>query len=369
MGSTIGQIFKVNTYGESHGEALGCVIENCPAGLEITEQEIQKELNRRKPGQSKITTPRYEADKVKITSGVFEGKTLGTPIHMIVYNENAKSKDYSDFKNVYRPSHADFTYDAKYGHRTYLGGGRSSARSTIGIVAAGAIAKKILSHKMDVQLVAFVRQVYNLQLNKNFSMPILDIQKYIEQTTVRCPDLKLAVEIEKLIQKTRQEGDSLGGVIELYIDNLVSGLGNPVFDKLDALLAYAMLYIPATKGVEFGSGFSSSNMKGSEHNDLFEIRNQDKSSSIRTKTNFSGGIQGGISNGERISLRIAFKPTATISKEQTTVNSKKEIVNLKVRGRHDPCVLPRAVPIVEAMAALILVDQYLLSKLNKYDLL
>ena len=364
MGSSLGRIFKVTTFGESHGIALGCVIENCPAGLKISEAEIQKELNRRRPGQSKITTPRSEPDRVSIVSGVFQGKTLGSPIAMLIYNRNAKEKDYIDFKDIYRPSHADYTYQVRYGHRSFLGGGRASARTTIGVVAAGAIARKILKEKANIELCAFVSQVYDKKLDDTFKMPrIKSLQKDIEKNSVRCPDQDLAQEMERLIQKTRQEGDSLGGVIELIVENTPPGLGDPVFNRLDALLAQVMLSIPATKGVQIGSGFGSVLMKGSEHNDMF----YSKDGKIRTKTNHSGGIQGGISNGEPITMKISFKPTATISKKQKSVNEKGEEINLKVKGRHDPCVLPRAVPIVEACAALVLLDQFLLSRLSKYD--
>ena len=366
MGSSFGKIFRVTTFGESHGTALGCVIENCPAGLEISEEEIQKELNRRRPGQSKITTPRSETDQLSIISGVFQKKTLGSPIAMIVYNQDHKPKDYTAFKDIYRPSHADYTYQMKYGHRSFMGGGRASARTTIGLVAAGAVARKILKEKANVDLCAFVSQVYNKKLDDNFKMPpINQLRKDIEKNPVRCPDQGLAKEMENLIQKTRQEGNSLGGIIDLVVENTPPGWGEPVFDRLDALLAQVMLAIPAVKGTQVGSGFASALMKGSEHNDIFY--NQD--GKIRTRSNHSGGIQGGISNGEPILMKIAFKPTATINKEQKTVNQKGEDVNLRVKGRHDPCVLPRGVPIVEALASLVLVDQFLLSKTARYDLL
>ncbi len=364
MGSTFGRIFQVTTYGESHGEALGCVVSNCPAGLELTEADIQPELDRRRPGQSRITTPRSEPDTVQILSGTFEGKTIGSPIAMAVYNTNAKEKDYSHFKDVYRPSHADYTYEAKYGYRSHRGGGRSSARSTIGVVAAGAIAKKILAEKANVSIAAYVSQIYDLKLADSFEIPpIATLRQSVESNDVRCPDGELAQKMAKLIQKTRQEGDSLGGIVDLIIEGAPAGLGDPVFDRLDALLAQAMLAIPATKGVQIGSGFEAPLMKGSEHNDLFYA----EGGRVRTRTNFSGGIQGGISNGEPIFMRIAFKPTATISKEQASVDKELNEVQLKVKGRHDPCVLPRAVPIAESFAALVLVDQFLLNRSADYN--
>ncbi|MCS6984852.1 MAG: chorismate synthase [Leptospiraceae bacterium] len=364
MGSQLGRYFRVTTFGESHGPGLGCVVENCPAGLLLCEEDIQKELDRRRPGQSRITTPRQERDRVEILSGVFEGKTLGTPIALLVRNENARAKDYEDFRHIYRPSHADYTYDMRYGHRAHLGGGRASARTTIGVVAAGAIAKKILREKFGVEICAYVAQIKDLALAKDFKLPdIRTLQQIIEQNEVRCPDNELAQAMYRLIQDTRQDGDSLGGVIEAVAENVPPGWGDPVFDRLDAMIARAILAIPATKGVEIGSGFRSTTMTGSEHNDLFYVEN----GKIRTRTNHSGGIQGGISNGERIFVRVAFKPTATIARMQTTVTDQKEEVVLKVKGRHDPCVLPRAVPIVEAMLALVLVDAAMGAKLARLD--
>ena len=364
MSSNIGTIFKVTTFGESHGVALGCVVEGCPAGLELNELDIQVELDRRRPGQSKVSTPRSEDDKVSIVSGTFHNKTIGSPITMIVYNGNANEKDYTDFKDVYRPSHADYTYQAKYGYRTWLGGGRASARTTIGIVAAGAIAKKILLEKANIKICAYVSKIKSLELDSNFALPSIEnLMLDIEKNPIRCPDQELAAKMERLIQDTRQQGDSLGGIVNLRIEGVPAGIGSPVFDRLDALLAQVMMSIPATKGVEIGSGFSCADYVGSEHNDIFFSENN----IIHTKTNKSGGIQGGISNGEPITMRIAFKPTATISKEQLTVNEAGETVPLKVKGRHDPCVLPRAVPIVEALAALVMVDQYLLSKVASYN--
>lgn len=366
MGSTWGRLFRVTTFGESHGEALGCVIENCPAGLVLTEADIQPELDRRRPGQSRISTPRDEPDRVKILSGTFEEKTIGSPIALAVFNENAREKDYSDIKEIFRPSHADYTYHARYGHRAWRGGGRASARATIGVVAAGAIAKKILREKAGVEIVAYVAQIKDLKFKGEF--PLTDanaMRQKIEANPVRTPDAELAEKMYRLIQDTRQAGDSLGGVIECIALGVPAGWGDPVFDRLDALIAQAMLAIPATKGIEIGSGFSAATMTGSEHNDIFAMRE----GKLTTRTNHSGGIQGGISNGMPITFRVAFKPTATISKEQPSVNERGEEVTLKVKGRHDPCVLPRAVPIVEAMLALVLVDQFLLSKTARYDYL
>lgn len=364
MGSSIGRMFRVTTYGESHGEALGCVIENCPAGMPLSEADIQPDLDRRRPGQSRITTPRDEADKARILSGTFEGKTIGAPIAIAVFNENAREKDYSDIKDVFRPSHADFTYHARYQHRAWRGGGRSSARATIGIVAAGAIAKKILREKAGVEIIAYVSQIKDLAFKSDVDFGnISALRDRIESNPVRVPDAELAEKMARLIQDTRQAGDSLGGIVECAAVGVPAGWGDPVFDRLDALIARAMLAIPATKGIEIGSGFSSVTMTGSEHNDIFEMQN-DK---VATKTNRSGGIQGGISNGMPVTFRVAFKPTATISHEQPSVNEKGESVMLKVKGRHDPCVLPRAVPIVEAMLALVLVDQFMIAQTAQYD--
>jgi len=364
MGSSIGRMFRVTTYGESHGEALGCVIENCPAGMPLSEADIQPDLDRRRPGQSRITTPRDEADRAKILSGTFEGKTIGAPIAIAVFNENAREKDYSDIKDVFRPSHADFTYHARYQHRAWRGGGRSSARATIGIVAAGAIAKKILREKAGVEIVAYVSQIKDLAFKSDVDFGnISALRDRIESNPVRVPDAELAEKMARLIQDTRQAGDSLGGIVECAAVGVPAGWGDPVFDRLDALIARAMLAIPATKGIEIGSGFSSVTMTGSEHNDIFEMQN----GKVATKTNRSGGIQGGISNGMPVTFRVAFKPTATISHEQPSVNEKGESVMLKVKGRHDPCVLPRAVPIVEAMLALVLVDQFMVAQTAQYD--
>ncbi len=364
MGSSFGRLFRVTTYGESHGEALGCIVENCPAGLTLTEKDIQGDLDRRRPGQSRVTTPRDEADRVKILSGTFEEKTIGAPIAMAVFNENAREKDYSDIKDIFRPSHADFTYHARYGHRAWRGGGRSSARATIGIVAAGAVAKKILREKAGVEIVGYVSQIKDLRLETDLDLEsIVTLRETIESNPVRTPDAVLAEKMVRLIQDTRQAGDSLGGVVSCAAVGVPAGWGDPVFDRLDALIAHAMLAIPATKGVEIGSGFSAVTMTGSEHNDAFRM----KDGKVTTATNYSGGIQGGISNGMPITLRVAFKPTATISREQESVDIHGEETTLKVKGRHDPCVLPRAVPIVEAMLALVLVDQFMLAQTARYE--
>lgn len=364
MGSTFGRIFRVTTYGESHGEALGCVIENCPAGLTLSVDDIQPDLDRRRPGQSRITTPRDEPDRARILSGTFEDKTIGAPIAIAVFNENAREKDYSDIKEIFRPSHADYTYHARYGHRAWRGGGRSSARATIGIVAAGAIAKKILREKAGVEIVGYVSQIKNLKFEGDTDLSLITtLRETIEANPVRVPDSALADKMVRLIQDTRQAGDSLGGVVECAAVGVPAGWGDPVFDRLDALIAQAMLAIPATKGIEIGSGFAAAELTGREHNDIFEMQN----GKVTTRTNHSGGIQGGISNGMPVTFRVAFKPTATISHEQPSVNERGENVMLKVKGRHDPCVLPRAVPIVEAMLALVLVDQFLLAQTARYE--
>lgn len=353
MGNTFGQLFRVTTFGESHGGGIGVVIDGCPPKIDISEADIQRELDRRKPGQSKITTQRKEDDRCEILSGVFEGKTLGTPIAILVRNKDARPKDYVDLAKTFRPSHADFTYEAKYGIRNWQGGGRASARETIGRVAAGAIARKVLEKfypKIDI--VAYVTQIHELFAKIDRSKVKA---KEVEANIVRCPDAAAAKKMISLIEKTRAQGDSLGGVIECVVRSAPPGLGEPVFDKLEADLAKAMLSLPATKGFEIGSGFSATQMRGSEHNDAFEMRDN----RVRTSTNFSGGIQGGISNGEEIYFRVAFKPTATIAREQKTVTVSHEQAKMAARGRHDPCVLPRAVPMVEAMAALVLCDHAL----------
>ena len=352
MGNTLGRMFKVTTWGESHGDAIGVVVDGCPPLLEITEADIQYDLDRRRPGQSEISTQRKEGDKAEILSGVFDGKTLGTPILIGVWNEDARSKDYEHMRDIFRPSHADFTYQAKYGIRNWKGGGRSSARETIGRVAAGAIAKKFLAQELGVEIIAYVKQVWKLVADIDpETISVADVESNI----VRCPDPDMAERMINRIKEARKDGDSLGGVVEAVARNVPSGLGEPVFEKLDADLASALLSIPACKGFEVGSGFGGLTMTGYEHNDSF----YSEKGRIRTRTNRSGGIQGGISNGESVIVRAAFKPPATIMKEQETVNSEGRAVTIKGRGRHDPCVLPRAVPIVEGMIALVLVDHVL----------
>jgi len=349
-GNSFGTLFKLTTFGESHGEAIGGILDGCPSGLTIDLEAIQKEMNRRKPGQSAIVTQRKEADEVQFLSGIFEGKTTGAPIGFIIPNTNQKTNDYSHLKDTFRPSHADFTYEKKYGVRDYRGGGRSSARETACRVVAGAIAKQLLS---TIQINAFVSSVGNIFVDKPYQE--LDFTK-IESNPVRCPDEEIAVKMEAYIKEIRKEGDTVGGTVTCVIQNVPIGLGEPVFDKLHAELGKAMLSINAVKGFEFGSGFCGAQMKGSEHNDLF---NPDGS----TKSNLSGGIQGGISNGMAIYFRVAFKPVATIMQKQETIDKQGNSVDLEGKGRHDPCVVPRAVPIVEAMAALVLADFYLLNKI------
>ncbi len=352
MGNTFGHLFRITTYGESHGGGVGVIIDGCPPRLEICADEIQVELDRRKPGQSKITTPRKEDDHCEILSGVFDGKTLGTPIAIMVRNKDARGQDYAEMAEKFRPSHADATYQAKYGIRNYEGGGRSSARETIGRVAAGAIAKKILKQFADVEIIAYVTQIKNLIAATNSETVTMT---EVEANIVRCPDPIMAAKMIELIESMRRNGNSVGGIIECVARNVPVGLGAPVFDKLEADLAKAIMSLPATKGFEIGSGFGGIQLTGSEHNDEF-YRDGDRT---RTVTNRSGGIQGGISNGENIILRAAFKPTATIMQEQKTVNISGEETTLTARGRHDPCVLPRAVPMVEAMVALVLCDHWL----------
>lgn len=359
-GNTFGKLFTLTSFGESHGEAMGGVIDGCPAGLIIDFDFIQKELDRRRPGQSSIVTQRKESDTVEFLSGIFEGKTTGTPIGFIIRNENQKPKDYKHITDVYRPSHADYTYDVKYGTRDYRGGGRSSARETISRVVAGAIAKLILKQS-NISIHAYTSQVGDIQLLKDYKN--LDFTK-IESNAVRCPDELIAQTMLQRIEQVRKEGDSIGGVISCVIHGTPAGLGEPVFDKLHADLGKAMLSINAVKGFEYGSGFEGTKMKGSEHNDnpIPNPSPQGKGANIRFKTNNSGGIDGGISNGEDIYFRVAFKPVATIMQKQNTVNSKGEAVEMIGKGRHDPCVLPRAVPIVEAMAAMVMVDHLLRNK-------
>ncbi len=357
MGNTFGKLFQIHTYGESHGPALGVVIEGCPAGLEIDESFIQSELNRRKPGQSKITTQRKEADEFEIVSGVFEGKSTGTPISIIIRNEDQRSKDYSHIADKFRPSHADYTFQAKYGYRDYRGGGRSSARETVARVAAGAIAKLFLKHH-GITCQSYVSQVGNLRLENAYTE--LDLSK-TEDNILRCPDQEKAEEMIALIDKTRKNRDTVGGVITGVIQGVPAGLGEPVFDKLHAEIGKAMLSINAVKGFEYGSGFEGVKMNGSAHNDAFYTEN----SEVKTKTNHSGGIQGGISNGADIYFNVAFKPVATIMDDQQSVNEAGESVTVSGKGRHDPCVVPRAVPIVDAMSALVIADYLLISKTNR----
>jgi chorismate synthase len=355
-GNTFGKIFTLTTFGESHGEALGGIIDGCPPGIIIDLDFIQSELDRRRPGQSHIVTQRKEGDKVEFLSGIFEGKTMGTPIGFIIRNENQKSKDYEHNIDVYRPSHADYAYDAKYGMRDHRGGGRSSARETVSRVVGGAIAKIILK-QAGISVNAYTSQVGDIKLLKNYHD--LDLSK-IDSNIVRCPDELIADTMIQKIEQIRKAGDTIGGIISCVVTGMPVGLGEPVFDKLHADLGKAMLSINAVKGFEYGSGFEGVKMNGSQHNDSFFSENN----SIKTKTNNSGGIQGGISNGEDIYFRVAFKPVATIMQKQNTVNSKGEAVEMMGKGRHDPCVLPRAVPIVEAMAALILADHLLRNKVN-----
>jgi chorismate synthase len=345
-GNTIGTTFKLTTYGESHGVAIGGIIDGCPAGIAINLEQVQTDLDRRKPGQSKIVTQRKESDRVQFMSGIFEGKTTGTPIGFQIINENQKSKDYSHIKDTFRPSHADKVYEDKYGHRDYRGGGRSSARETACRVVAGSIAKQLLS---DIKFSAFSSSVGDIKLDKPYNE--MDFNQ-IENNLVRCPDPETAKKMEQRIMEIRKQGDTIGGVITCVIQGMPSGLGEPVFDKLHADLAKAMLSINAVKGFEYGSGFEGTRLTGSQHNDLF---NKDGS----TKTNMSGGIQGGISNGMDIYFNVAFKPVATLMRDQETINSQGELVTMQGKGRHDPCVLPRAVPIVEAMAALVIADHFL----------
>ncbi len=355
-GNSFGQLFRISTFGESHGPAIGVVIDGCPPGIELDTTAIQHELNRRKPGQSNITSSRKEKDEFEILSGIFEGKTLGTPIAIIVRNEDAKSKDYDYLKDAYRPSHADYTYEQKYGIRDYRGGGRSSARETIARVAAGAIAKQILLKK-GISVQAFVQQVGHIKLEKHYTE--LDLNT-TDNNIVRCPDSATAEKMIAAIEEVKKEGDTLGGVIQCIIKNTPVGLGEPVFDKLHAVLAHAMMSINAVHGFEYGSGFLGTSKKGSENNDEWT----NDGNRVKTKTNHSGGILGGISTGEDIYFNVAFKPVATILKEQQSVNNKGENIQIKNQGRHDPCVLPRAVPIVEAMAAMVILDFLLLSNKN-----
>jgi chorismate synthase len=358
MSSTYGKIFKISTFGESHGRAIGVVVDGCPSGVDFDALLIQNELDRRKPGQSRITTQRKEADSFEVLSGVFEGKTTGTPIALVIFNEDQKSKDYAHIADKFRPSHADYTYSTKYGVRDYRGGGRSSARETAARVAAGALAKMVLNH-YDIEIYSYVSQVGAMRLNKSYKE--LDLSK-IEDNAVRCPDDETAEKMFNYIDQVRKDGDSIGGVITGVIKNVPAGWGEPVFDKLHAELGKAMLSINAVKGFEYGSGFDGVELLGSQHNDAFFT---DENGIVKTKTNHSGGIQGGISNGEDIYFRVAFKPVATIMIDQDSVNAAGDAVTVSGKGRHDPCVLPRAVPIVDAMCALVLVDAMLRARVNK----
>ena len=353
MGNTFGHLFQVTTWGESHGPAVGVVVDGCPPRLPISVEEIQVELDRRRPGQSRIVTQRQESDRVEILSGVREGVTLGTPIAMLVRNEDQRGRDYEEMRTKFRPSHADYTYQAKYGVRAWEGGGRASARETVGRVAAGAIARKVVAG-LGVEIFAWVKQVHAIVASG--IVPSAVTRDQIEATPVRCPDEVAAAQMIGRIEEARKSGDSLGGVIEAVARGVPVGLGDPVFDKLEADLAKAMISLPAARGFEIGSGFDATLMTGTQHNDVFYRADDGR---IRTRTNYSGGIQGGISNGEDILLRVGFKPTATILQEQETVTETGEETTLAPRGRHDPCVLPRAAPIVEAMIALVLADHVL----------
>lgn len=346
----MGTLFRLTTFGESHGVSMGGIIEGLPAGIDINVDEVQDELNKRRPGQSTLVSERNESDKVEFLSGLFEGKSTGTPIGFVIKNEDQQSKDYSHIKDKYRPSHADYTYEKKYGLRDYRGGGRASARETVCRVVAGSLAKQVL-HTVGIRFSTYVKQVGSVQLNgQDFYTT-----DRIENSLVRCPDEKTSEEMEKLITQVKSDGDTLGGIVQCVIENVPIGLGDPVFDKLHADLGKGMLSINAVKGFELGSGFESASMKGSSHNDVFQADGS-------TETNFSGGIQGGISNGMPIVFRVAFKPVATLMMKQQTIDTKGEAVELEGKGRHDACVVPRAVPIVESMAAIVLLDHYLRNK-------
>lgn len=356
MGSTIGSVFRVTTWGESHGGAIGAVVDGCPPLLELTESDIQPDLDRRRPGQSKIVSQRKETDTVAILSGTFEGKTLGTAISLLILNEDVKPDDYRDIETAYRPSHADYTYEAKYGIRNWQGGGRSSARETAGRVAAGAIARKLLRVEWGVEIIAWVSQVADIESTVDFKSVTAGL---VDETPVRCPDPAAAARMIEAIESVRKEGNSLGGCVTCVIRGCPAGWGDPVFDKFEALLAQAMLSLPASKGFEIGSGFAGTLLTGLEHNDEFYTDQQGR---VRTRTNRSGGVQGGITNGESVYFRVAFKPTATVMRDQQTVSTSGDSTTLKGRGRHDPCVLPRAVPMVEAMAALVAADRALVQR-------
>jgi chorismate synthase len=351
-GSTFGTLFRVTTWGESHGPAVGCVVDGCPPSLPVTAEMIQRDMDRRRPGQSRLTTQRKEGDEVEILSGLFEGVTTGTPVSMMVRNQDQRSKDYGEMADLYRPSHADYTYQAKFGVRDYRGGGRSSYREAVGRVAAGAVARQLLAQRCGTEIVAYVKQVADIAGSADLETLTAD---QVDESMVRCPDPSASQQMIAAIDSARKSGDSLGGVVELVARSVPVGLGEPVFDKLTADLAHALMSLPATRGFEIGEGFAATGMRGSTHNDAFEMRE----GRVRTRTNRSGGIQGGISNGENIVLRVAFKPTATIMQDQDTVNQAGEEVTFKAKGRHDPCVLPRAIAAVEAMVALVLADHLL----------
>lgn len=360
MGNTFGHLFRITTFGESHGGGVGVVVDGCPPGVPLDEHDIQPELDRRKPGQSKIVTQRRESDTVEILSGVFEGLTLGTPIAMMVRNEDSRTRDYEEMKEKFRPSHADFTYQEKFGIRAWAGGGRSSARETVGRVAAGAIAKKVLGLHYGIEIIGFVESVQALRTEID---PLEVTVAMVESNIIRCPDPRVAEQMIELIEQRRKEGDSVGGMLVCCCKHVPAGWGEPVFDRLEADLAKALLSLPACKGFEIGSGFAGTLLTGKEHNDPFEA---DASGRVTTRGNNSGGVQGGISNGMPIILRAAFKPTATILHEQQTVNIHRKNTTISGRGRHDPCVLPRAVPIVEAMVALTLMDHALRQEARRH---
>lgn len=357
-GNSFGHTFKITTCGESHGGAVGVIIDGCPAGISITLDEIQYELDRRKPGQSHITTPRAETDTIHMLSGIFEGVTTGTPILLLAYNKDVRSEDYNELKKLYRPSHADYTYLKKYGIRDYRGSGRASARETLARVAAGSIAKKYLKQELNIEILSYVEQVGHIKADIDMQVVTPEL---IEANIIRCPDFAVAKEMINYVEQIKAQGDSIGGVIRCIIRNVPVGLGEPVFDKLNADLGKAMLSINAVKGFEIGSGFAGVELPGSKHNDPFIMQD----GNVRTASNYAGGILGGISSGEDIYCRIAFKSVSTINKEQDTVNLYNEEVKVRGEGRHDPCVLPRAVPVVDAMAALVIMDHYLRHKARR----
>lgn len=359
-GSTFGKLFRVTTFGESHGGAVGCVVDGCPAGLSLNESDIQQELDRRKPGQSDLTTPRSEQDTISILSGVFLGKTTGCPIMLMASNKDTRSEDYNNLKDLYRPSHADFTFDKKYGHRDWRGSGRASARETLARVAAGAIAQKLLKEVARIEFLSFVQQVGDTATSID---PLTVTREMIQSSLVRCPDVSVAPKMEALIREVLHDKDSIGGVIRGVIKNVPPGLGEPVFDKLHADLGKAMLSINAAKGFEIGSGFGGVSMRGSQHNDPFTVTNCE----VTPYKNDAGGVLGGISTGREILFRVAFKAVSTIGKEQHTTTLDGKPTTIAASGRHDPCVLPRAVPIVDAMAALVIVDHFLQNKLATVD--